>query len=232
MIHSQTTPRQRRRTANRLRILDAAEAIVVSEGFAALSIHRVARDTDYTPGALYRYFPSKDALIGSLATRVIEGLDDEVNAACATVGLSRPLARAATALLAYRRFAATHPHRFGRLSMILAEPRLLVPDDEEASASIRAAQVALSSVQQSLAEAQAIGQLSPGRADERAVVAYTAVHGLLQLRKHAGRLPAVSNLDDLVAASVRTLFSGWGASGAAVADAITTAQHATAGASS
>lgn len=232
MVHKPTTPRERRRRANHQRILDTAEAIVVSEGFSALSIHRVARDTDYTPGALYRYFRSKDALIAALATRVIESLDASVQQASGAVPPDQPLARAATSLLTYRRFASEHPHRFGLLSLILAEPRMLVVDAEEASTSIHAAQVALSAVQQSLAAAEAIGTLSPGQSAERAVMAFASVHGLLQLRKHQGRLHAVTDLDLLVANIVRSLFVGWGAAPDRVDAAMRLARNAVSGASS
>ena len=57
------TPRERRREATLARILDAALDLVVEGGFDALSMNRLARETDFTPGALYRYFDSKQALL-------------------------------------------------------------------------------------------------------------------------------------------------------------------------
>lgn len=46
--------------AARARIVDAAVKIVASDGFEALSMRSLAEAVELTPGALYRYFSSKD----------------------------------------------------------------------------------------------------------------------------------------------------------------------------
>ena len=46
--------------------------MVEEGGFDALSINKLAEAVDYTPGALYRYFGSKDALLSQLIERVLE----------------------------------------------------------------------------------------------------------------------------------------------------------------
>ena len=53
------------------RILEAAMEMVAEGGFDALSMARLADAVDYTPGALYRYFRSKDALYAALVSQVI-----------------------------------------------------------------------------------------------------------------------------------------------------------------
>jgi AcrR family transcriptional regulator len=46
--------------AGRARIVKAALKIIGSEGFEALSMRTLADAVELTPGALYRYFASKD----------------------------------------------------------------------------------------------------------------------------------------------------------------------------
>ena len=66
-------PRERRRDSNQRRILALAMEMIESAGIDALSMNKLAEAADYTPGALYRYFASKDALLAAL---VGECLDD------------------------------------------------------------------------------------------------------------------------------------------------------------
>ena len=68
------TPRARRRDANHARILDAAMELVAEGRLEALSMGRLAEAAAYTPGALYRYFPGKDALLAALVGQVLDEL--------------------------------------------------------------------------------------------------------------------------------------------------------------
>ncbi|WP_245447528.1 TetR/AcrR family transcriptional regulator [Methylobacterium sp. 17Sr1-1] len=53
----------------RTRILDAAEACFVRHGFHRATMQDVAAEAGMSPGNLYRYFPSKDAIVAGLAER-------------------------------------------------------------------------------------------------------------------------------------------------------------------
>jgi AcrR family transcriptional regulator len=52
-------------------ILDAAEAIVAADGYAALSMRAVAARLGSVPMALYNHFATKDALVDALLDRVL-----------------------------------------------------------------------------------------------------------------------------------------------------------------
>ncbi len=57
-------------TANRAaRILDAAERCFVRQGFHRTTMQDVAAEAGMSAGNLYRYFPSKDAVVAGLAER-------------------------------------------------------------------------------------------------------------------------------------------------------------------
>jgi AcrR family transcriptional regulator len=61
-----STPSQRRFEKNRQGILDAARAIVVEQGVAALSMRTLAEKVDYSPAALYKYYGSKEEIFDAL----------------------------------------------------------------------------------------------------------------------------------------------------------------------
>jgi TetR/AcrR family transcriptional repressor of uid operon len=62
-------PRLQRQEDQRRRILDAAIACFSRGGFHATGMQAVCAEAGMSPGALYRYFPSKDAIIEAIVER-------------------------------------------------------------------------------------------------------------------------------------------------------------------
>src|SRR5205809_4911996 len=58
---------ERDREAVRRAILDAARELFVSEGYRNVSIRKIAEKIEYSPAAIYGYFPSKDDIFYALA---------------------------------------------------------------------------------------------------------------------------------------------------------------------
>ena len=48
-------------------ILDAARDLFVAEGYHNVSIRKIAEKIEYSPAAIYSYFPSKDDIFFALA---------------------------------------------------------------------------------------------------------------------------------------------------------------------
>ncbi len=61
--------RAEKREAQALRILDAAKTCFVRSGFQGASMHEICREAGMSPGALYRYFPSKESIIEAIAAK-------------------------------------------------------------------------------------------------------------------------------------------------------------------
>ncbi|MBV8964565.1 MAG: TetR family transcriptional regulator [Mycobacteriaceae bacterium] len=53
-------------------VVDAATALLDAYGIADLTMRRLARELDVSPGALYWHFPSKQALLGAVADRILQ----------------------------------------------------------------------------------------------------------------------------------------------------------------
>src|SRR3954468_9196667 len=81
-------PRQARSRARLQRMLDAADALLATEGAAALTTTRVAEAAGVSVGSLYQYLPDKGAIVEALAGRylaefegLMEALAEEASAA-------------------------------------------------------------------------------------------------------------------------------------------------------
>src|SRR5215213_3400663 len=67
---------ERDREAVRRAILDAARELFVAEGFENVSIRKIAERIEYSPAAIYGYFPSKDDIFFALAEEGFHLLGD------------------------------------------------------------------------------------------------------------------------------------------------------------
>lgn len=218
MIHEPgKTPRARRHDANTTRILDAAMDLVAGGGLEALSMARLAEAVDYTPGALYRYFKSKDALLAGLVAQVLEEAQGFLSRAQAALPTgSFPLTRVFALAHGYREFARVRPHSFGMLAMTMAEPRVLLTQVADAQPVTERVIANLELLARALGDAVATGQLDDGDVAERTLCLFATLQGLLQLHKQARFAPGVLELDRLVPIGTRTLLIGWGAKPRAV----------------
>src|SRR5438105_12297529 len=70
---------ERDREAVSRAILDAARELFVAEGFQNVPIRKIAERIEYSPAAIYGYFPSKDDIFFALAEegfRLLSNADD------------------------------------------------------------------------------------------------------------------------------------------------------------
>lgn len=81
----QQQQRQQRQLAmsdtRRALVLDAARSVFAEKGVEGASIREIARRAGYTPGAIYSYFESKEAIYAALLAESLERLNAEVAAA-------------------------------------------------------------------------------------------------------------------------------------------------------
>lgn len=201
MIHSL---QDRRREATRARIVEAGLDRVADGGLEALSMHAVAAAVDLTPGALYRYFASKDDLLLAMELEVLDAWRARLAAAAGDA--PTPLAGVVRATRAYLALAAEDPNRFALISHLLGDPRPRL-DDERARALVPPLLGLLGLV------AVPLGGL------DRAVLLFASLHGLSQLRKLNRLAPAPLDAEGLADRLVDTLLLGFGFPPEAIAHA-------------
>ncbi|ROT32756.1 TetR/AcrR family transcriptional regulator [Micromonospora sp. HM5-17] len=105
------TRRERLRTATVTEIKDGARRLLVTGGPEAISLRAIARDMGMTAPAIYRYFPSLEALVIELAGDLFDELRRHVEHARDTVGVD-PLDQLAAMARAFRDWAIQHPAEF------------------------------------------------------------------------------------------------------------------------
>ncbi|MBC8504149.1 MAG: TetR/AcrR family transcriptional regulator [Chloroflexi bacterium] len=73
---SEASPRQRRREKKINAILDVATSLIVEKGLENVSLRDIAKNADYSPAALYKYFDNKAAIIHAVFNRENQQLID------------------------------------------------------------------------------------------------------------------------------------------------------------
>jgi len=201
----------RRRAAKTTAIIDATLDLILQEGLGGLTIAGLAKRMDWSMGALYRYFPGKDALLAEAQARVIKQLHRDIKRDIEVAGLAdSPLACVLASTRRFRRFALEQPARFHLISAMLADPRPLIFNEHtgELAGLLRSV---LATVDQQLEAALCAGHLDMGDSSQRTVLLWAGLHGLLQFSK-LGRIEArLRQTTALAETIVDDLLRSWGA---------------------
>lgn len=149
-------------------ILERASAQLADVGPAALSVRQVARDLEMASSAVYRYFPSRDALLTALLIRAFDDLGEAVEEGAA--GADDLRGRFLGAAHALRAWAGAHPHEY---ALIYGSPipGYVAPTDTVESAT-RVAAVLLGIVRDAQQDDRPLGAATgAASAAEQAAVA-------------------------------------------------------------
>jgi AcrR family transcriptional regulator len=107
-VMSTGTRRRQQKAELRSRILEAAREIFVREGWARVSMRRLADKIDYSPGTIYLHFRSKEALLSSLVEESFASLAHALE----STGRSDPLETLRRGLRTYVDFGLGHPNHY------------------------------------------------------------------------------------------------------------------------
>lgn len=116
---------ERDREAVRRAILDAARELFVSEGFQNVSIRKIAERIEYSPAAIYSYFPSKDDIFFALAEEGFRLLGDPGSAPYREqLQTLKPLERVRMIFRCLYEFSREHPQYFALMFVERSVPRI------------------------------------------------------------------------------------------------------------
>ena len=166
---------EREREAVARAILDAARDLFVAEGYNNVSIRKVAERIEYSPAAIYGYFPSKDDIFFALAE---EGFRMLLGSATPHEAGADPLTCIRNALMRVYEFSKSHPEYFALMFLDRSVPR--ISKDWGRFGFVREMRLQLDAIIQSAIDA---GQFPAGsRADVLFRIMLTAVHGAAVMR--------------------------------------------------
>ncbi|MDG2111417.1 MAG: TetR/AcrR family transcriptional regulator [Actinomycetota bacterium] len=107
--------RDRARAELTSEITTVARAHLAAGGASGLSLRAVARDLGMVSSALYRYFPSRDALLTALIVDAYNALADACEAAEQACARDDHLGRFRAVAHSARAWAVEHPHEYALL---------------------------------------------------------------------------------------------------------------------
>jgi AcrR family transcriptional regulator len=117
---------ERDREAVHRAILDAARDLFVSEGYRNVSIRKIAERIEYSPAAIYSYFPSKDDIFFALAEegfRLLYNTEDQ-GALVRELSHVAPLDRVRSIFRRLYVFSRKHPQYFELMFVDRSVPRI------------------------------------------------------------------------------------------------------------
>src|SRR5215467_14313611 len=116
---------ERDREAVRRSILDAARELFVSEGYQNVSIRKIAERIEYSPAAIYSYFPSKDDIFFALAEEGFRLLGDPSAVEHRKkLDAMTPIERIRTMVWRVYEFSRQHPQYFALMFVDRSVPRI------------------------------------------------------------------------------------------------------------
>jgi AcrR family transcriptional regulator len=215
-IHEANTRATDRREAKTEAILARAMEILEADGLDALTLQRLATSLGLVTTGIYRYFPSKDALMAALQRRAVRVIAEHFRDSLRPKREALSGAAPADACLAalnevadlYLALPSTHPHEWQFVALLLGDPRPLL-SEEEASRTAPLLEGFLHDMEGLFQSAAATGALSPGNAAERVFAYWSALHGahaMDKVRRISKSAPAVEHVGRIAA---RALLQSW-----------------------
>jgi AcrR family transcriptional regulator len=183
-----TEQRREQRQALRERILEVSREIVKREGFAALSMRKLAEAIDYSPAALYLHFRSRGDIARALC---VEGHASLRERFAAHTTIADPAARLNAMARAYVEFGLAEPETYRLMFM---EPAACAEAGANgagrADTPAETAAATLSLIADAFVELRAAGRLPPHAAPLACAEGLWAnLHGIVALKLNGAALP-------------------------------------------
>ena len=163
-------------------LIDAALQLVEENGPEGLSVREAARRAGVSPGAPFRHFPNRVALLTAVAEEAQLRFRAEIDAALAEAPRGDPLARFRAFGLAYLRWAMRNPTHFE----IISSGRYF--DHDSAAELSRDNTELIGMTARMLAEAFALGQLRCSDLKQVQIAGRALVYGFARMNID-GHLP-------------------------------------------
>ncbi|WP_342712367.1 TetR/AcrR family transcriptional regulator [Bradyrhizobium sp. B124] len=163
-------------------LIDAAMQLVGEGGPEAVSVREAARRAGVSPGAPFRHFPSRDALMNAVAEEAQRRFRAEIETALADAPSGDPLGRFRCLGIAYLRWAMKNPTHFEIISS-----RRFFDHDRSAGVSGDNAEL-IGLTERTLAEAFSAGQLEARDLKQVQIAGRALVYGFARMHID-GHLP-------------------------------------------
>ena len=155
-------------------LLDATVQLIEEQGLESVSVREVARRTGVSPGAPFRHFENRTALLTAVAEVALERLVQAVGESLSAAEKANPLQKFRAIGVGFLRWAFANPTHFQVISA-RAEIEFDRPTLRESNDGLRATMNDL------LTEAAAMGLLRPGGVSRYVLGGRALVYGLARM---------------------------------------------------
>lgn len=158
----------------RAALIEAAVQLIEEQGVDKLSVREAAKRAGVSPGAPFRHFATRTALLTAVAEQATERLRAQVQQALQAVAGAPPLVRFAAIGHAYLAWASAHPTHF----RVISERPLI---DYDSSETLQQSNAAIRATMQQLLEVAFGTQKDPREMALARIAARALVYGLARM---------------------------------------------------
>ena len=178
-----TARRDRLRQELRDEILDAARDLFVTEGYANVSMRKIAERVGCAPGTIYLYFEDKDSILSGIVVETFAKLDQRMDAIRNDQG--DPLERLRRGGRTYIQFGLDHPYHYLVTFGLTGSARF---ENDEAR---QAGMFSFDCMRQCVRLCVEAGKLRTDDVEEVAQSLWACIHGVVMLLITKGGFPFI-----------------------------------------
>ena len=195
---------EREREATARAILDAARDLFVAEGYDNVSIRKIAERIEYSPAAIYSYFPSKDDIFLALAEEGFRMLAGSAECARQANPAATPVDCIRSAFFNLYAFSKAHPEYHALMFLDRSVPK--ISQDWQRFGFVREMRQQLTDLMQQAIDA---GEFGPGAQPEVIFrVLMVATQGIASMRI-CDRLVPGEDPDALARVTIEAVLTGF-----------------------
>lgn len=181
------------------KIMDAASELFVAEGYANVSMRKIAQKIGYTPTTIYLYFDDKADLLNQICEQTFAQMTRNL-VAINKLSVS-PMERLRLGLLEYIQFGLKHPNHYS----IVFNSVIAVESAEEFEKSL--GETAFNTLRDSVAACRADGSIKKINAELVSQTLWAGIHGVTSLLITQQGFPFVEH-SELIDSVLDTLIAG------------------------
>jgi len=194
--------KERQKENLRQEILDAASEMFAVEGYANVSMRKIAERIEYSPTTIYLYFKDKNELLKFICEETFAKLDEQIRE------ISEPeideIESLKKGLYAYVNFGLEHPNHY---EVVFNMPIFNQPHDDEYKYEGSMGQRTFDYLRSQVSACVAAGKLKKGDVDAMSQMLWAGIHGVVSLLNNHLDFPFVER-DKLVGELVETMIKG------------------------
>lgn len=199
---------QRKFLERQKNILDVAMYLLTQGGLDAVTVQSIAKELDLTVGALYRYYPSKSAILAALTQRSLEELHGELQKAAQQA--NTPVAALLHVARAHISFASAQRGHGLLIAQMMTTPQVVLPPAERELA-MQPAFSLIDFLEEQFVSAQTAGLIQVSDTRAAALIFWSAIQGVMQLDKLGSMNPNELHRPNLPLRTAISLLKAWGA---------------------